>query len=97
MNRRNKAKAIEGAECSAADLSSNVLNFPMIRDAVLQAATQAGGGSMVEYLRVQAEKHPGGFMTLLGKVLAMQEVRHEGGTFKLDFTVHFVNNEKEIE
>lgn len=97
MTRRNKAKAIEGAECNAADVLENVSNFPMIRDAVLQAATEAGGGSMVEYLRVQAQKHPGGFMTLLGKVLAMQEVRHEGGAFKLDFTVHFVNNDKVIE
>ncbi|MEO4040227.1 hypothetical protein AAFN47_01310 [Hoeflea sp. CAU 1731] len=97
MTRRNKEKPTDSAGGSAAELLENGLNFPMIRDAVLQAATEAGGGSMVEYLRVQAQKHPGGFMTLLGKVLAMQEVRHEGGTFKLDFTVQFVNNNQENE
>ena len=97
MTRRNKAKVTEGAGGNAVELPDNGSNFPMIRDAVLQAATEAGGGSMVEYLRVQAQKHPGGFMTLLGKVLAMQEVRHEGGTFKLDFTVQFVNSDRENE
>jgi len=97
MTRRNKAKPTDGVGDNAVGLPENGLNFPIIRDAVLQAATEAGGGSMVEYLRVQAQKHPGGFMTLLGKVLAMQEVRHEGGTFKLDFTVQFVNNDQENE
>lgn len=47
------------------------------------AATQAGGkGGLVGYLTSQAKKHPGPFLTLLGKILPMQ---HTGaiGTFDL--------------
>jgi hypothetical protein len=45
----------------------------LLKDAILQAATEAGGaGGMVGYLTRQAEENPGPFMALLGKVLPMQ-------------------------
>lgn len=44
----------------------------IIKDAIIQAATNAGGGDMVEYLTQQARLNPGPFMSLLGKVLPMQ-------------------------
>lgn len=51
----------------------------LLKDAILQAATQAGGpGGMAAYLTTQAAENPGPFMALLGKVLPMQ-VTGEGG------------------
>jgi hypothetical protein len=45
----------------------------LIKDAIIQAATDAGGeGGMVGYLTLQAQENPGPFMTLLGKVLPTQ-------------------------
>lgn len=44
----------------------------LLKDAILRAATEAGGGNMVEYLKVQAVTNPGPFLALLGKVLPMQ-------------------------
>ena len=45
----------------------------LLKDAILQAAEQAGGGSgLVGYLTAQAMANPGPFMSLLGKVLPMQ-------------------------
>lgn len=44
----------------------------IIKDAIIQAATNAGDGDMVEYLTQQARMNPGPFMSLLGKVLPMQ-------------------------
>ena len=44
----------------------------IIKDAIIQAATNAGDGDMVEYLTQQARLNPGPFMSLLGKVLPMQ-------------------------
>jgi hypothetical protein len=43
----------------------------LLKDAILQAAMQAGGGKdgLVAYLTEQAVKNPGPFLTLLGKVL----------------------------
>jgi len=46
----------------------------LLKDAILKAAEQAGGGDMVEYLTQQARDNPGPFMALLGKVLPMQVV-----------------------
>lgn len=51
----------------------------LLKDAILQAATQAGGKEgMAGYLTSQAKENPGPFMALLGKVLPMQ-VTGEGG------------------
>lgn len=44
----------------------------IIKDAIIQAATNAGDGDMVAYLTQQARLNPGPFMSLLGKVLPMQ-------------------------
>jgi len=45
----------------------------IIKDAILQAAENAGGkGGMVGYLTLQAIENPGPFMSLLGKVLPTQ-------------------------
>lgn len=45
----------------------------LLKDAILQAAEQAGGGSgLVGYLTAQAIANPAPFMSLLGKVLPMQ-------------------------
>lgn len=45
----------------------------LLKDAILEAATLAGGKEgLVGYLRVQAEANPGPFMALLGKVLPIQ-------------------------
>lgn len=46
----------------------------IIKDAIIQAATNAGDGDMVEYLTQQARLNPGPFMALLGKVLPMQVI-----------------------
>ena len=46
-----------------------------LKDMILQALSEAGG---VEYLKEQAEKSPGAFLTLVGKVLPLQ-VTGEGG------------------
>jgi len=43
----------------------------LLKDAILQAATNAGGGDLTAYLQVQAKENPGPFMSLLGKVLPM--------------------------
>lgn len=47
----------------------------LLKDAILQAATLAGGKEgLVGYLQIQAAENPGPFMALLGKVLPMQIV-----------------------
>jgi hypothetical protein len=48
-------------------------NTTLLKDAILEAATKAGGrAGLVGYLKQQAEENPGPFMALLGKVLPMQ-------------------------
>lgn len=44
----------------------------LLKDAILKAATDAGGGDMAAYLTTQATANPGPFLALLGKVLPMQ-------------------------
>lgn len=52
----------------------------MLKDALLQAATEAGGqGGLVGYLKLQALKNPGPFMQQLGKVLPLQITGADGG------------------
>lgn len=50
-----------------------------IKDMITQALDQAGG---VTYLVEQAEKNPGPFLTLVGKVLPMQLTGEGGGPIK---------------
>jgi hypothetical protein len=52
----------------------------LLKDAVLQAATLAGGPEgLVGYLKTQAAANPGPFLALLGKVLPMQITGEDGG------------------
>lgn len=44
----------------------------LLKDAILKAATDAGGGDMAAYLKKQAVDNPAPFMALLGKVLPLQ-------------------------
>jgi hypothetical protein len=47
----------------------------LLKDAIIQAATAAGGGGrkgLVRYLTTQARENPGPFLALLGKVLPLQ-------------------------
>jgi hypothetical protein len=44
----------------------------LLKDAILEAATNAGGGTIVAYQEEQAIQNPGPFLTLLGKVLPTQ-------------------------
>lgn len=45
----------------------------LLKDAILQAATEAGGSDgLVGYLKSQAAANPGPFMALLGKVIPTQ-------------------------
>lgn len=55
----------------------------LLKDALLQAATNAGGREgMVGYLTRQADENPGPFMALLGKVLPIQHSADpEAGVF----------------
>ena len=47
----------------------------LLKDAILQAAQEAGGeGGLVGYLTLQAVENPGPFMSLLGKVLPIQNL-----------------------
>lgn len=50
----------------------------LLKDAILRAAEKAGekvgDEGLVSYLEDQAEKNPGPFMSLLGKVLPMQMI-----------------------
>ena len=44
----------------------------LLKDAILKAATDAGGGDLSAYLLQQANGNPTAFLALLGKVLPMQ-------------------------
>jgi hypothetical protein len=55
----------------------------LLKDAIIQAATNAGEGDMVEYLTRQAQINPGPFMSLLGKVLPMQVTGADGGAIEV--------------
>jgi hypothetical protein len=52
----------------------------LLKDAILQAATNAGGQEgLIGYLQAQALDNPGPFIALLGKVLPMQVTGEDGG------------------
>lgn len=62
---------------------------PLIRDAIVQAAIEAGDGDMVAYLKQQALTHPSSFLTLLGKVLPLQVTGVDGDVIKtrIEFSI----------
>jgi hypothetical protein len=52
----------------------------VLKDAIIQAATNAGGeGGLVAYLQAQAKESPAAFLVLLGKVLPKQVIGEDGG------------------
>lgn len=61
----------------------------LLKDAILQAATDAGEGDMAVYLKKQAEANPGPFLALLGKVLPMQVTGEDGGPVQHKVTIRF--------
>lgn len=67
----------------------------LLKDAILQAAQKAGGAEgMAGYLTEQAEKNPGPFMALLGKVLPMQIAGDEENPLRHVMRVELVPLEK---
>jgi hypothetical protein len=62
----------------------------LLKDAILQAATDAGEGDMVAYLKQQATDNPGPFMALLGKVLPMQIAGDPDNPLKMITTIELV-------
>jgi len=59
-------------------------NTTLLKDAILAAATQAGGkDGLVGYLFEQATSNPNAFMPLLGKVLPMQITGEDGGPVQI--------------
>jgi hypothetical protein len=56
-------------------------NTTALKDMILQALNGAGG---VDYLIEQAEKNPGPFMALVGKVLPMQVTGENGDAVKFE-------------
>ena len=60
----------------------------LLKDAILKAATDAGGGDMAAYLTKQATINPGPFMALLGKVLPMQVTGEDGGALQVIIRRH---------
>lgn len=56
----------------------------LLKDAILQAATNAGGADgMIGYLTTQAKQNPQSFLPLLGKVLPLQVTGEDGGPVKI--------------
>lgn len=56
----------------------------LLKDAILQAADQAGGkDGLVGYLRLRAVDTPGPFLALLGKVLPMQVTGEGDGPVRM--------------
>jgi hypothetical protein len=61
-------------------------NTTLLKDAILLAAQNAGGGEdgLVAYLQAQAVANPGPFLALLGKVLPLQITGKDGGALQLE-------------
>ena len=60
----------------------------LLKDAVLQAATAAGGrDGLVGYLTQQAAQNPAPFLALLGKVLPLQVTGDGGGPLQVTAVV----------
>jgi hypothetical protein len=59
-------------------------NTTLLKDAILAAATQAGGKEgLVGYLAKQATENPQSFLPLLGKVLPLQLAGDDGGPLQI--------------
>lgn len=93
-NRQNTAKATCARLPVQSETSHPEPSAPLIRDAVVQAAIQAGEGDLVAYLRRQADKHPSAFLTLLGKVLPTQVTGIDGEVIKTRIIFEIVDPER---
>lgn len=74
--RSEDGKFVPGKSANPAGKPKGTVNksTQLLKDAILMAAQRAGGGGedgIANYLVEQAEKNPGPFMSLLGKVLPM--------------------------
>lgn len=56
-------------------------NTHIIRDMIVGALDELGG---IAWLKKQAEKHPAAFMQLIGKVMPLQLVGHNGGAIQIE-------------
>lgn len=66
----------------------------LLKDAILQAATAAGGKEgLVGYLQTQAVLNPSAFIPLLGKVLPLQISGEEGKPLAVTFTTVYEGRE----
>lgn len=66
----------------------------LLKDAIVQAATNAGNGDLVAYLQAQAIASPGPFLSLLGKVLPMQVTGEGGGAVKHDVQIRIIRAQR---
>ena len=70
-------------------------NTTQLKDAILQAATEEGNGSLTAYLRQQAREQPAAFMSLLGRVLPLQLQNDRDNPFPITEVVHLVVDTRE--
>lgn len=69
----------------------------LLKDAILVAAEQAGGGDpdgLVMYLRTQAVANPGPFMSLLGKILPTQMTTDPENPMRVIHTIELTAPDK---
>lgn len=62
----------------------------LLKDAIIMAATGAGGGDIVVYLQRQAEENPVAFLGLLGKVIPLQVTGGDGGAIVTEIIIRGV-------
>ena len=67
LNKQTQKKAGPGRPKGSVNKTTALL-----KDAIIAAATEAGQGDLVAYLKDQAIKTPGPFLGLIGKVLPLQ-------------------------
>ena len=70
-------------------------NTTQLKDAILQAATEEGNGTLTAYLRQQAREQPAAFMSLLGRVLPLQLQNDRDNPFPITEVVHLVVDTRE--
>lgn len=67
----------------------------LLKDAIIQAATNAGGDDGLEgYLQARALDSPKAFLSLLGKVLPMQVTGADGAPIKHDVEIRIVRAQR---
>lgn len=82
MNEKVERKSRRGGKRPGSGRKKGIPNKlnAMLKDAIVQAAEEAGGpAGVVGYLKRQAKENPGPFLSLLGKVLPMQVTGESGG------------------